>query len=67
MVCVNVSSFSFFRTETEGEAADGKAPAMGAKALCIPFDQPKVALPEKCIHPACTSKPQYFTLFGRSY
>ncbi|XP_077300381.1 glutamyl-prolyl-tRNA synthetase [Arctopsyche grandis] len=55
------------RTEVEGEAADGKTPAMGAKALCIPFDQPKVPLPAKCIHPACSSKPQFFTLFGRSY
>lgn len=56
-----------FRTEVEGEAADGQTPAMGAKALCIPFDQPKVPLPAKCIHPACSSKPKFFTLFGRSY
>ncbi len=44
------------------------APAMGAKALCIPFDQPEqLAENQQCCHPACKSKAKYFTLFGRSY
>ncbi|XP_024936533.1 bifunctional glutamate/proline--tRNA ligase isoform X2 [Cephus cinctus] len=45
------------------------APAMGAKGLCIPFDQPKFASLNtlKCIHPSCTRKPKFYTLFGRSY
>jgi bifunctional glutamyl/prolyl-tRNA synthetase len=41
---------------------------MGAKSLCIPLEQPRPVEPaDKCIHPACQSKPQFFTLFGRSY
>nr|CAD7393466.1 unnamed protein product [Timema cristinae] len=44
------------------------APAMGAKSLCIPNEQPEAILPgDKCIHPACNNKPQFYTLFGRSY
>lgn len=44
------------------------APAMGAKGLCIPFDQPeKLAENQACVHPECKSKAKYFTLFGRSY
>jgi len=44
------------------------APAMGAKALCIPFDQPeKLAEDQRCCHPECKNKAKYFTLFGRSY
>lgn len=42
--------------------------AMGAKSLCIPFDQPKqIDANTKCIHPKCTMKPQFYCLFGRSY
>jgi hypothetical protein len=34
----------------EGEAAEPGAPAMGAKGLCIPFDQPaKITASDKCI------------------
>ena len=44
------------------------APAMGAKSLCIPFDQPaEIAATDKCVHPACKNKPKFYTLFGRSY
>lgn len=44
------------------------APAMGAKGLCIPFNQPQDITPDmKCICPECNDKPQFFTLFGRSY
>ncbi|XP_071447313.1 bifunctional glutamate/proline--tRNA ligase-like [Hetaerina americana] len=50
------------------DAADSGAPSMGAKSLCIPFEQPRlVELGDKCIHPNCTSKPKYYVLFGRSY
>lgn len=53
------------REDTDGDA---QGPAMGAKSLCIPFDQPADILPtDKCIHPACKKKPQFYTLFGRSY
>lgn len=51
-----------------GEEAEPGAPAMGAKSLCIPFDQPApIAASDKCINPSCTNKPKFYTLFGRSY
>lgn len=51
----------------EGEAEIGQL-TMGAKSLCIPFDQPAQLLPtDKCINPACAKKPLNYCLFGRSY
>ncbi|KAF7395000.1 hypothetical protein HZH66_008174 [Vespula vulgaris] len=41
--------------------------AMGAKSLCIPFEQPQTSIPLdnlKCIHPSCKNKPKFYTLFG---
>ncbi|KAM3722197.1 Bifunctional glutamate/proline--tRNA ligase [Dirofilaria immitis] len=49
------------------EQNDPHAPAMGAKTLCIPFEQPDISLPTKCINKNCSEKPQFFALFGRSY
>lgn len=50
------------------EDAEPGAPAMGAKSLCIPFDQPVLTIPgDKCIHPSCSNNPKYYCLFGRSY
>ncbi|XP_018784652.1 PREDICTED: bifunctional glutamate/proline--tRNA ligase [Bactrocera latifrons] len=50
------------------EEAEPGAPAMGAKSLCIPFEQPAaITASDKCIHPSCVNKPQFYTLFGRSY
>lgn len=46
-------------------AADPNAPAMGAKSLCIPFQQPASAEGKKCI--ACDRPAKSYTLFGRSY
>ncbi|CAF0753988.1 unnamed protein product [Rotaria sordida] len=44
------------------------APAMGAKGLCIPFEQPeKIAENQLCCHPDCKTQAKYYTLFGRSY
>ena len=46
------------------------APAMGAKALCIPEDpnySRNLLDGAKCIRPDCTNKAEYNTLFGRSY
>ena len=44
------------------------APAMGAKSLCIPFEQPKLITKDtKCIKPNCCKPPAFYTLFGRSY
>lgn len=53
------------REDTEG---DVQGPAMGAKSLCIPFEQPaEIQASDKCIHPACGNKPKFYTMFGRSY
>ena len=44
------------------------APSMGAKSLCIPFQQPaSVEKGTKCVKPECQRKPEFYTLFGRSY
>ena len=43
------------------------APAMGAKSLCIPLEQPKPITDQKCFHPNCGHNAKYYTLFGRSY
>ncbi|KJH51090.1 proline--tRNA ligase [Dictyocaulus viviparus] len=47
--------------------ADAGAFLMGAKTLCIPLQQPKEMLPDKCIFPPCKNKAQFYALFGRSY
>uniref|UniRef100_A0A1L8DRV9 Bifunctional glutamate/proline--tRNA ligase n=1 Tax=Nyssomyia neivai TaxID=330878 RepID=A0A1L8DRV9_9DIPT len=50
------------------EFVEPGAPSMGAKTLCIPFEQPeKLKDADKCINPECKLKPMAFTLFGRSY
>jgi prolyl-tRNA synthetase len=53
----------------DGVAEDKQAPAMGAKSLCIPFDQPEgiEAGKTKCINPDCTTPAKKWILFGRSY
>ncbi len=44
------------------------APAMGAKSLCIPFEQPKkLTSRQQCVRPGCGVVAQFYTLFGRSY
>ncbi len=41
---------------------------MGAKSLCIPFDQPKkLVAGQKCVRPGCDGIAKFYTLFGRSY
>ncbi|EGX53697.1 hypothetical protein AOL_s00006g25 [Orbilia oligospora ATCC 24927] len=54
------------RTDTS-EAEDAKAPSMGAKSLCRPFNQPSgLVLGEtKCL--ACGKDAKEYCLFGRSY
>ena len=44
------------------------APSMGAKTLCIPFEQPKPLAPDQqCVRVACGRLAMAYTLFGRSY
>lgn len=50
------------------EILEPGAPSMGAKTLCIPFQQPgEIEFNMRCINPTCSNRPKYFTLFGRSY
>ncbi|KFD45817.1 hypothetical protein M513_13298 [Trichuris suis] len=50
------------------ESTDPGAPSMGAKSLCIPFEQPEqLSVGQKCIHPMCNRPAECYTLFGRSY
>lgn len=55
----------FYREDTVGELG---TLSMGAKSLCIPFEQPLLSSDKQtCIHPNCQNKPKFYTLFGRSY
>ncbi|KAG1471221.1 hypothetical protein G6F56_002249 [Rhizopus delemar] len=57
------------RVANDGEEEDEKAPSMGAKTLCKPFEQPTedpiVPGVTKCV--ACEHDAKHFMLFGRSY
>ncbi|KAH8429575.1 proline--tRNA ligase [Aspergillus melleus] len=55
--------------EDSNEAQDARAPSMGAKSLCIPFDQPEgiEAGVTKCVNPQCTRLAEKWCMFGRSY
>ncbi|TPX75059.1 proline---tRNA ligase [Chytriomyces confervae] len=57
------------RIALAGEAADEKAPSMGAKTLCIPFKQPteNPVVPGKTKCFACDHNAVSYTLWGRSY
>merc|ERR1712071_504088 len=61
------------KESTRDEGPLDAGPAMGAKSLCIPFEQPDAAGKTKpvaeckCIYPTCNKKPQFYCLFGRSY
>lgn len=66
--CGGISCEDNIKADSSREEGDAGAPSMGAKTLCIPFEQPKVDINGvKCVHPSCKDKAKYFTLFGRSY
>ena len=46
---------------------DAKAPSMGAKSLCIPFEQPEGIIKgeTKCTNPNCKNSAEQWCLFGR--
>lgn len=60
-------------TTGEPDESDGpqdqKAPSMGMKSLCIPFEQPEglVEGETKCLNPECGALAKKFCMFGRSY
>lgn len=55
--------------EESGVAQDAKAPSMGAKSLCIPFNQPEGI--EKgvteCVNPQCDKFAEAWCMFGRKF
>lgn len=55
--------------EDSGVAQDSKAPSMGAKSLCIPFDQPEGIQSgiTKCTNPQCNRTAEKWCMFGRKY
>ena len=55
--------------EQSGVPQDERAPSMGAKSLCIPFDQPAGIEKgvTKCTNPACSKTAEAWCMFGRSY
>ncbi|EEP75541.1 prolyl-tRNA synthetase [Uncinocarpus reesii 1704] len=55
--------------EETGEAIDAKMPSMGAKSLCIPFEQPAGIEKgvTKCTNPKCSKMAEQWCLFGRKF
>jgi prolyl-tRNA synthetase len=66
--CDAVKDETAAKGKSDNAAEDAKAPSMGAKALCIPFDQESLGpVPEKCLRPSCGKAAQKWVQFGRSY
>ncbi|CAO1630882.1 unnamed protein product [Parajaminaea phylloscopi] len=51
----------------EEEPQDARAPSMGAKSLCIPFDQEQFGSIAGLKCPQCSRDAKRWTMFGRSY
>ncbi|KAL8823127.1 MAG: hypothetical protein Q9191_006151 [Dirinaria sp. TL-2023a] len=54
--------------DDDGTSEDARAPSMGAKSLCIPFQQPPglVKGETKCTNPNCKNWAEQWCLFGRA-
>ncbi|KAM3160066.1 Prolyl-tRNA synthetase [Lachancea thermotolerans] len=61
----DIKDSSAKKDDGEEFEADEKAPSMGAKTLCIPFEQPELKEGQKCIR--CDKKAIQYCMFGRSY
>lgn len=53
------------KNEDDDEEYDEKAPSMGAKSLCIPYEQPELKQGQKCVK--CDRAATTYCMFGRSY
>lgn len=62
-----LAAASMGEEEQEEGKEDVRAPSMGAKTLCIPFDQPSPVDGLKCICKSCDKPAFKWVLFGRSY
>lgn len=61
----DIKDSSAKKDDGEDEEVDEKAPSMGAKSLCIPFEQPTLKSGQKCVK--CDRAAQVYCMFGRSY
>lgn len=61
----DIKESSAKKDDGEEIAVDEKAPSMGAKSLCIPFEQPELKEGQKCVK--CDRPAINYTMFGRSY
>ena len=55
------------RVAGDDEPEDERAPSMGAKSLCIPFDQAQFPDIKGLKCPQCSADAKRWTMFGRSY
>ncbi|KAI9809754.1 MAG: ribose-phosphate pyrophosphokinase 1 [Sarcosagium campestre] len=64
-----VKDLSARKDDGDDTPEDARAPSMGAKSLCIPFEQPDgiVKGETKCTNPNCSNLADKWCLFGRSY
>ncbi|KAL6928142.1 hypothetical protein ACO0SA_002873 [Hanseniaspora valbyensis] len=60
-----IKTASAKKNDGENFEEDDKAPSMGAKSLCIPFEQPELKEGATCVK--CGEKAVNYTMFGRSY
>lgn len=61
----DIKDSSAKKDDGEEEEVDEKSPSMGAKSLCIPFDQPELKSGQKCVK--CDRRAVNYCMFGRSY
>lgn len=61
----DIKNSSSKQDDGEDFETDEKAPSMGAKSLCIPFEQPELKEGQKCVR--CQRKAIQYCMFGRSY
>ena len=65
-----VKELSARKQEGDDTPEDERAPSMGAKSLCIPFEQPKEGIEKgvtDCINPECKRKAEAWCLFGSEF
>ena len=63
-----IKAMSARTTQGDSVAEDAQAPSMGAKSLCIPFEQPDgLKEGDKCTNPNCKEPAREWVMFGRSY
>lgn len=64
-----IKELSKRKSQGDDLAEDARAPSMGAKSLCIPFEQPEglVEGETKCLNPNCKNLAKKWVMFGRSY